>query len=57
MAGKDEFSNAILGGASDYIIDIGAKVFQWYQATDEDKVLCVIVLTVFYNHLPGHFTL
>ena len=39
MAGKDELSNAILGGASDYITDIGAKVIQWYQAKDEDKVL------------------
>ena len=42
MAGKDELSNAILGGASDYIADITAKIIQWYQAKDEDKVLCCI---------------
>ena len=43
MAGKDELSNAILGGASDYISDIGAKVVQWYQAKDEDKVICLYI--------------
>ena len=41
MAGKDEIANAILGGASDYIHDIAAKLIQWYQAKDEEKVLCI----------------
>ena len=39
MAGKDDISNAVLGGASDYMNDIAAKLIQWYQAKDEDKVL------------------
>ena len=41
MAGKDELANAILGGASDYISDIYAKLTQYYQAKDEDKVVCL----------------
>ena len=36
---KDDISNAVLGGASDYMADIAAKIIQWYQAKDEDKVL------------------
>ena len=39
MAGKDDISDAVLGGASDYMNDIIAKIIQWYQAKDEDKVL------------------
>ena len=41
MAGKDELANAVLGGASDYMTDIAAKIIQWYQAKDEDKVVCL----------------
>ena len=41
MAGKDELANAILGGASDYVSDIYAKLTQYYQAKDEDKVVCL----------------
>ena len=44
MAGKDELSNAILGGASDYMNDITTKIIQWYQAKDEDKVLCLYII-------------
>ena len=38
MAGKDEIANAVLGGASDYMCDIFAKIIQWYYAKDDQKV-------------------
>ena len=37
MAGKDEISNTVLGGASDYMCDIFAKIRQWYYAEDDQK--------------------
>ena len=40
MAGKDDIADAVLGGASDFMSDIGAKVLQWYRAKDDEKVLC-----------------
>ena len=51
MAGKDEIANAVLGGASDYMCDIFAKIIQWYYAKDDQKV---------YNsfssyHIAGEF--
>ena len=41
MAGKDDMANAVLGGASDYMSDITAKIIQWYQAKDDAKVVCL----------------
>ena len=41
MAGKDDLADAVLGGASDYVSDIFAKIVQWYVAKDDEKVLCV----------------
>jgi len=38
MAGKDELADAVLGGASDYMSDIFAKIIQWYEAKDDQKV-------------------
>lgn len=39
MAGKDEIANAVLGGASDFMSDIWAKIIQWYFAKDDQKVV------------------
>ena len=39
MAGKDDVADAMLGGASDFISDIFAKVIQWYGTKDDEKVL------------------
>ena len=41
MAGKDDTADAVLGGASDFMNDIVAKMYQWYGAKDDQKVLCV----------------
>ena len=38
MAGKDDLSNAVLGGASDYILDINKKMIQMFFAQGEEKV-------------------
>ena len=40
MAGKDELSNAVLGGASDYLADIGSSMMKMYFAQGEEKVHC-----------------
>ena len=60
MAGKDDISNAVLGGASDYMYDITAKLMQWYQAKDEDKVLFCLytwnIELVFMCILHGNYT-
>ena len=42
MAGKDDTADAVLGGASDFMSDILAKVKQWYEAKDDCKVLCIM---------------
>ena len=44
MAGKDQIANAVLGGASDFMSDIFAKIMQWYYAKDDQKVLCLYTL-------------
>ena len=41
LAGKDEIANAVLGGASDFMSDIWAKIIQWYFAKDDQKVICL----------------
>ena len=56
MAGKDELSNAILGGASDYLSDIRGKIMQWYQAKDEDKVLCLYINIYKHTFLSCMYT-
>lgn len=53
MAGKDEIANAVLGGASDYMCDIFAKIMQWYYAKDDQKV-CVFELVFLYVNLYTH---
>lgn len=42
MAGKDDLSNAVLGGASDYMLDIGKKMIQMFFAQGEEKVFDLI---------------
>ena len=42
MAGKDDVADAVLGGASDFMSDISAKILQWYRAKDDEKVLCIL---------------
>ena len=56
MAGKDEIANAVLGGASDYMSDIYAKLIQWYYTKDDQKVCCKLFCTsIAYNsHLKGY---
>ncbi|XP_065898853.1 glutathione S-transferase 1-like [Dysidea avara] len=37
LAGKDNLGNAVLGGASDYIADIGAHLAKMFGVSDEEK--------------------
>ena len=40
MAGKDDMANAVLGGASDYLHDIGSVLLKMYTApNDEERVI------------------
>ena len=39
MAGKDELSDAILGGSSDYISDLRTKLRDTHYAEGDEKVL------------------
>ena len=39
MAGKDELSNAILGGSSDYLTDIGTQLVKTFFAPADEKVI------------------
>ena len=39
MAGKDELSNAILGGSSDYLSDIGTHLVKVFFAQADEKVI------------------
>ena len=39
MAGKDELSNAILGGASDYLSDIDVHAGKLFFVQGDEKVL------------------
>ena len=43
MAGKDDLADAVLGGASDFMADIIAKMAKWYEAADDQKVLYMCV--------------
>ena len=38
MVGKDELSNAILGGSSDYMTDIGTHLVKTFFAQGDEKV-------------------
>ena len=49
MAGKDELSNAVLGGASDYLGDIFTKMFEVVLAQGEQKVV-IYIYTLYYEH-------
>jgi len=39
MAGKDELADAVLGGSSDYILDIVAQVTKLFYANEDEKVI------------------
>ena len=43
MGGKDELSDAILGGASDFMSDIFAQLVKIHYTKDEDKVTRKVV--------------
>jgi len=38
MAGKDALADAVLGGASDYMSDIGAQLIKIFFGPDDEKV-------------------
>ena len=44
MAGKDAVADAVLGGASDYMVDISAQLIKIYYAKDDEKVTVVLPL-------------
>ena len=46
MGGKDELSDAILGGASDFMSDIFAQLVKILHSKDEDKVTRKVVHTL-----------
>ena len=43
MAGKDDLADAVLGGASDFMADIIAKMAQWFEMEDDQQVFCMHV--------------
>lgn len=46
LAGKDALADAVLGGASDYMSDIGTNLIKIYYAKDDEKVnLCKFLVT------------
>ena len=45
LAGKDNLGNAVLGGASDYIADIGAHLAKMFGVSDEEKVSMHVCFT------------
>ena len=47
MGGKDELSDAILGGASDLMSDIHDQLVKIYDTKDEDKVTREMVFVYF----------
>jgi len=47
MGGKDELSDAILGGASDFMSDIFAQLVKILHSKDEDKVTRKVVFAYF----------
>ena len=49
MAGKDDVADAVLGGASDFMCDISAKMIRWHLAKDDEKVLCSTCMIVSLN--------
>ena len=54
LAGKDDTADAVLGGASDFMSDITAKMMQWYMAKDDEKVLCctdMIIYIIEYTNI------
>ena len=53
MAGKDDTADAVLGGASDFMSDIFAKITQWYEAKDDHKVLCICESLMHCNVVIG----
>ena len=51
MAGKDNLSNAVLGGSSDYLLDISKNTIKLYFAQGEEKVFKLIINNVaIYNN-------
>ena len=46
MAGKDDLANAVLGGASDYLTEIGTIFIKLYRApNEEERVIVLLLLT------------
>ena len=44
MAGRDVLGNAVLGGASDYMLDITSHLSKMFGVSDEEKVcMCIHV--------------
>ena len=44
MAGKDDVANAVLGGASDNISDIGNVLFKMYTAPNDEERVSVLYM-------------
>ena len=47
MAGKDDLADAVLGGASDFIADIIAKMAQWFEVEEDQQVFTYFVCMYF----------
>jgi len=44
MGGKDDLSNAVLGGSSDYLNDIQSKFFKVFFTPAEEKVWIGVII-------------
>ena len=42
MAGKDEVGNALLGGSSDYLVDLASHLTTTFFASNEEKVSMLV---------------
>lgn len=46
MAGENALGNAVLGGASDYIADVGAYFGKIYSAPPSERVLMILLYNI-----------
>jgi len=49
MAGKDALGNAVLGGTSDYMLDISSHLSKMFGVSDEEKVCMYICTSILKN--------
>ena len=48
MAGKDDVANAVLGGASDNIFDIGNVFMKMFTAPNDEERVSVLYIVLYF---------